>query len=310
LLAALRHFDPETARAYVASIKWPNGPVCPKCGSVNVGTIKGRGTFQCREKGCRKQFSLISGTIFEATHLRLDQWCAAVWMIVNCRNGVSSCEIARAVGCKQQSAWHLLHRIRHVVHEDHELTDKLVGIIESDSAFLGGLLKFMSPARKRRAKAKGRQYGNKSVVHALRERRSGTVRAGVVPGNQKDAIVDLIIKNVRRGSFLYTDASNVYDWARTPACSWRHADVDHSAEQYVKGPVHVNGCENFFNCLRRTVKGTYVHVDHEHLGAYVDEQVYRFNNRKDTDWERFDAAMRKIVGKRLMYKVLTDGATR
>src|SRR5690606_32774735 len=114
LLAAMRHFDPDTARRYVESIKWPGGACCPQCGSVNVGEIKSRARYQCREKGCRKQFSLYTGTIFEGTHLRLDQWVAGVWMIVNCRNGISSCEIARTIGCKQQSAWHLLHRVRHL----------------------------------------------------------------------------------------------------------------------------------------------------------------------------------------------------
>ena len=103
LMEAVRHFTPEVADAYVASIKWPEGPVCPKCGSIRVGKIKSRNRHQCREKECRHQFSLIADTIFAGTHMRLDQWLAGVWMVVNCKNGVSSCELARALGCKQQS---------------------------------------------------------------------------------------------------------------------------------------------------------------------------------------------------------------
>src|SRR5215470_5928402 len=110
-MAAVRYFTPERATEYVKSIKWPHGPVCPKCGSVNVGEIKSRARFQCREKECRAQFSLTTGTIMEASHMPLEKWIMAVWMIANCRNGVSSCEIARTIGCKQQSAWHLLHRV-------------------------------------------------------------------------------------------------------------------------------------------------------------------------------------------------------
>jgi transposase-like protein len=302
LMAAVRHFDPETASRYIEGIKWPDGPVCPECGSVNVGRIKSRNRHQCREKGCRRQFSLLTGTIMEGTHLSLDKWVAAVWMIVNCRNGVSSCEIARTIGCKQQSAWHLLHRVRHVLAQD---AANFTGVCESDETFVGGLVKFMSRERRARAKARGRH--GKTVVHAVKERRSGMVRAEVIPAAQTVYVRDAVMEKVKPGSRLYTDEGRIYDWAGD---SWyTHRSVNHQ-ERYVDGDVHTNGCENFFNCLRRACKGTYIKPTPEHLGAYVDEAVFRFNVRTLTEWERFEAAMKRIVGKRLTYAALTDGAVR
>lgn len=308
LLEAMRHFDPHTAYDYVASIKWPGGPVCPKCGSVNVGHIASRNRHQCREKGCRAQFSLTTGTIMEATHLRLDQWLAAVWMIANCRNGVSSCEIARTIGCKQQSAWHLLHRIRHLMQQ--ERTGKLgfnAGVIESDTTYIGGEFKFMSYERKERAAKSDRPF-DKSVVHAMRDRRTGNIRASVVPNPPRNFIRKEIMENVATSARVYTDSARSYRWL--PQEGYRHQHVNHNALEYVRGTVHVNGCENFFNTLRRGLGGTYIATRPEHLHAYVDEQVYRFNVRNLSEWERFDKVMQMVVGKRLTYASLTDGATR
>lgn len=308
LLEAMRHFDPETARAYVASIKWPTGePVCPKCGSINVGTIKSRnGMKQCREKECRLQFSLTKGTVFESSHLRLDQWCVGVWMIVNCRNGVSSCEIARHIGCKQQSAWHLLHRVRYLLQQDDAKMGAQRGEVETDSTYIGGLLKFMSYDRQQKAKARG-NWG-KTIVHAVKERRTGSVRARILTDEIKHPSRDFIGDNVEPGAMVYTDAAKEYRWL--DGSCYEHESVNHTNREYVRGRCHTNGLESFFNCLRRGLKGTYIAASPEHLQAYVDEQVWRYNNRADTDWQRFEAAMRLIVGKRLTYEALTDGAVR
>jgi transposase-like protein/IS1 family transposase len=300
-MAAVRYFDAEKAAAYVSSIKWPNGPVCEKCGSVNVGYISSRARYQCREKGCRKQFSLTTGTIFESTHLPLEKWCVAVWMILNCRNGVSSCEIARTIGCKQQSAWHVLHRVRAIIAQCHD--GKLSGTIEADATVVGGLLKNMH--EKKRATIGKR--ANKTIVHAVRERESGQIRANVIGDESTDTLRAMIAANVEPGSRLTTDAWPAYRRLRD---TFDHDYVSHMDGEYVRGDVHTNGCENFFNCLRRALKGTYIKATPKHLDAYVNEAVYRFNIRRDSEWERFDGAMRRIVGKRLTYSELTDGATR
>jgi transposase-like protein len=311
LLAAARYFDAEKSAAYIASIKWPGGPCCPKCGSVNVGEIKSRARFQCREKQCRKQFSLITGTIMESSHLRLEQWVLAVWMIVNCRNGVSSCEIARHVGCKQQSAWHLLHRVRHVLQQDH--SEPMRGVVEADETYIGGLLEYMHADKRREKRKSG--YGKTAVLGML-NKTTGEVRAHPITHRDDTWVRPSIEKNVAPGSELHTDCGTAFRSWTLPR--YNHHTVNHSAGQYVKRvqgergitKVTTNGLEGFFNCLRRGLKGTYIRPTAEHLAAYVDEQVWRFNVRTLTEWERFDKAMRLIVGKRLTYSELTDGAVR
>ncbi len=287
-------------------IKWPDGPCCPQCGSVNVGYIQSRRRHQCREKGCRKQFSVLTGTIFEGTHLRLDQWVVAVWMIVNCRNGVSSCEIARTIGCKQQSAWHLLHRVRYCLQQDG---DRFTGTVEADATFVGGIVKNMNLTRRRQIQRRGPRT-NKTIVHAVRERASGQVRADVIADESGETLREVISRRVEPRTYLHTDASPSYGWASKPFSEYPRSSVNHAREEYVRDNVHVNGCENFFNCLRRAVKGTYIRPTPDHLASYVDEAVFRFNIRKYSEWERFEAAMRLVVGKRLTYSELTDGATR
>lgn len=306
LIQAVRYFDPETAELYLKSIKWPDGPCCPQCGSVSVGSIKSRRRYQCREKGCRKQFSVLTGTIFEGTHLGLDKWVVAIWMIVNCRNGVSSCEIARTIGCKQQSAWHLLHRVRHCLQQ---ASDRLSGTVEADATYVGGIVKNMNKTRRREVRSRG-AWSNKTTVHAVRERASGQVRADVIGDETGETIRGVISRRVEPRSYLHTDASPSYGWASRPFSEYPRSAVNHARDEYVRDNVHVNGCENFFNCLRRAVKGTYVRPAPEHLGAYVDEAVFRFNVRNETEWDRFDAAMRLAVGKRLTYSKLTGGAIR
>jgi transposase-like protein len=302
----MRFYTPEAAESYVRAIKWPTGPECPRCGSTNVGTVKARRVCQCREKGCRKQFSLTTDTIREGTHLRLDQWCLAVWMIVNCRNGVSSCEIARAIDCKQQSAWHLLHRVRHVMEQtDEGMMGTKTGTVEADWTYVGGMVGHMSHARRERAKK--RPYWGKAIVHAMKDRRSGTVRASVMPDASRHPIKAEFGDHLAPGARLYTDESWSYGWT---GWDYQHKTVNHSQEEYVRGEVHVNGCENWFKCLRMGLKGTYVRATPEHLQAYVDESVFRFNHRKEGEWTRFDAVMRRIVGRRLTYSTLTDGAVR
>jgi hypothetical protein len=243
----------------------------------------------------------------EGTHLRLDQWCVAVWMIVCCRNGVSSCEIARTIGCKQQSAWHLLHRVRHVIGQSPDVMMGANGaVVEADWTYVGGVLDKMNRARRERVKEAG-HWKSKTVVHAMRERRTGTIRAKVIPRPTKNEVRAEFNDHLAPGARIYTDESWSYEWA---GFKYQHDTVNHSHEQYVKGTVHTNGCENFFKCLRMGLKGTYIKATPEHLQAYVDETTFRFNHKNDGEWQRFEAAMKQIVGKRLTYSNLTDGAVR
>lgn len=307
LMDAVRHFTPDVADAYVASIKWPVDVCCARCGSLNVVRLRTRRVWQCREKGCRKQSTLLTGTILEGSHLRTDQWVLAIWQISNCKNGISSYELARAIGCKQQSAWHLLHRVRHLYQQNFAgQFGTQRGAVEADSTFVGGRLKWMSYERAEAAKARGNQ--GKTQVHAIKDRRSSTVRATVTPEGVKHYAKSFLWENVHPSARVYTDEGREYDFCEYAFSS--HKTVNHSALEYGRGPAHVNGLECYFNCLRRALKGTYIQVDPEHLQAYVDEATYRFNLRRLTDWERFEYAMKQIVGKRLTYLELTGGAKR
>lgn len=303
LLAACRFFDVEKSAELVASVKWPSGACCPDCGSVNVGKIVSRAKWQCREKGCRRQFSLITDTIMEASHLRLDQWVMAVWMIANCRNGVSSCEIARHIGCKQQSAWHLLHRVRHLLQPVNDAPFR--GTVEVDETFVSGALKWMSEERRQRALQHG--HKGKTIVFGMYERLTGQVRAAVIPAATLKIVREQMLGNIEPGAEVHSDSARIYDWSDE---HFEHQSVNHGKGEYVRGNVTINALEGFFNCLRRGLKGTYIAASPEHLTAYVNEQVWRFNNRKLSEWDRFKSVMSLIVGKRLEYSTLTDGCTR
>ena len=182
----------------------------------------------------------------------------------------------------------------------------LTGIVEADSTLVGGLLKNMPHERRARLKSRNPRAG-KTIVHALRERRTGNIRAGIILGETHVELRELIEENVEPGSCLHTDSSHAYKGMKL---DYIHHSVNHTRGEYVRDDVHVNGCECFFNTLRRGLKGTYIHASPEHLTAYVDEAVYRFNVRSETEWERFNRAMHLIVGKRLTYKDLTGGAIR
>jgi transposase-like protein len=286
----------------MVQIKWPDGKiVCPKCGSEHVGEIKSRRMFQCKNKECRKQFSTKVGTIFEDSPLGLDKWFVAVWCIVNAKNGISSHELARALGITQKSAWHMLHRIRLAMQT--KSFRKLDGEVESDETMIGGLYANMHK-KKRLAKPQGTGPSGKTIVQGLLER-GGEVRAKVVPNQKKATLQSTVRANVYRGSSLFTDSSSSYTGL---ADEYLHAVVDH-AVCYVEGRVHTNGLENFWSLLKRSLAGTYVAVAPQHLDRYLDEQTFRFNKRNGNDKSRFIEAMHSVVGKRLMYKELIGAAT-
>jgi transposase-like protein len=302
LIEAVRYFsDLGVCHAYMVKIKWPDGTICcPQCGATNVGTIASRRMFQCKNKECRKQFSAKVGTIFEDSPLGLDKWFVAVWSITNAKNGISSCELARAIGVTQKSAWHMLHRIRLAMSSGS--FQKISGICEADETFVGGKLgnKHSNKKPKRSAGIQG-----KAVVTGLLERgqdgkpsqMQATTIENTVGINAQSMIRDL----VQPGSIVMTDTGTGF---RSLGHAYIHFMVNHDVE-YAKGSIHVNGAENFWSLLKRALKGTYVAVDPVHLGAYVDEQTFRFNNRKETDGERFARVMMMVKGKRLTYSDLT-----
>jgi transposase-like protein len=299
LMEAIRYFaDLDVCHRYMVSIRWPDGAAkCPKCGGSNVGEIATRRMFQCKDRGCRKQFSTKVGTIFEDSPLGLDKWFVAVWSIANCKNGISSHELARALGITQKSAWFMLHRVRAAMKT--KSFRKITGVIESDETFIGGKAKNMHKSRK--AKRMGRGWIGKQIVHGLLER-GKDVRVKIVPNTKRPTMLSSVREHVEPGASVYTDALASYVGLEV---DFVHRMIDH-AKEYVRGAVHTNGLENFWSLLKRSIRGSYVWVSPEHLQAYLDEQAFRFNCRKSTDGERFRRVLRTVVGRRLSLAELTS----
>jgi transposase-like protein len=288
--------NPENAFAAAVALRWPNGVTCPRCGSKEHSFISTRKLWFC--KGCRKQFTVKVGSIFEDSPLGMDKWMMAAWMISNCKNGVSSCEIARDLGITQKSAWFMNHRIRFAMQSGS--FNKLSGEIEADETFIGGKARNMHVGKRQR-RITGTGTKDKTAVMGILER-GGKVRAMVVPSTKRKTLQAEVKKHVEAGSALYTDALLSYDGL---ASDYAHQVIDH-AVAYVDGQIHTNGLENFWSLLKRGISGTYVSVEPFHLFRYLDEQAYRYNNRKDmNDVERFTEVMGNAAGRRLTWKHLT-----
>lgn len=303
LIEAVKHFaDPQVCHAYMVKIKWPSGTItCPKCTCDKVGYIVSRCKFQCKAKDCRAQFSVKTGTIFEDSPLGLDKWFVAVWCVVNAQNGVSSYEIHRALGVTQKTAWFMDHRIRLAMQTG--TFRKLRDVVESDETYIGGAAANMHKA-KREKRIQGRGGVGKTIVHGLLQRSSedapSQVSANIVPNTDQVTLMGEMLRKVERETVVCTDAAlsyaNIADW-------YIHYVIDHSVK-YVAGLVHTNGLENFWSLVKRMIRGTYVHVAPFHLQAYLDEEVWRFNFRKLNDGQRFNEAMKGVVGKRITYRLL------
>jgi hypothetical protein len=290
LVEAIRHFsDPDVTLNTMIELRWPDGVCCPTCGRVDVRFIKTRRMWECKEVHAKKQFSAKIGTILEDSPLSLDKWFVIIWMIANCKNGVSSYEVHRAIGVTQKSAWFMLHRIRLAMQAGSLM--KAEGTVEADETFIGGLAKNMHKGRCERA-IKGTGSAGKTAVMGILERKgkndTSRVRARIVHSLDHATLQREVRDVVAPGSTVNTDA-----WASYKGLSenFRHEVVDHAVE-YVRGQVHTNGIENFWSLVKRTIKGTYVSVKPFHLSRYLDEQVFRFNARK-------------VTGIRLTYNELT-----
>ena len=295
--AILYFSDPKNCYDYIVPRRWPDGVTCPTCGNKKVSFLQKQNKWQCSKRHAKRQFSLKTGTIFEDSALGLDKWLAAMWMLVNCKNGISSYEIARDLGITQKSAWHMMHRIRMAVHAGS--FEKLAGEVEVDETFIGGKARNMR-ASKRERRITGTGPKDKVAVMGILER-GGKVRTMVVPSRKKKVLQGEVKKHVEAGSALYSDALLSYEGL---AGEYAHEVIDH-AVKYVDGQVHTNGLENYWSLLKRSISGTYVSVEPYHLFRYLDEQAYRFNNRELKDSERFDAAVRGVVGKRVTWNQVT-----
>ena len=303
LVEAINHFsNPERALAYMSSIRWPDGEViCPRCQSKSVTFLENANVWKCRGKHPKQKFSIKVGTIMEDSPIALTKWLPAMWMMVNCKNGISSYEVARALGVTQKTAWFMLHRLRLATQTG--TFEKFSGKVEADETFIGGLARNMH-RDKRGKKIRGTGGSGKAIVMGMLERgtiaKHSKVRATVVPSNSCAELQAKIWQHVELGSELYTDALKSY---RGLQSEYVHQVVDHAVE-YVRGNVHTNTIENFWSLLKRGLKGTYVSVEPFHLFRYLDEQSFRYNTRKTNDADRFAIALASVSGRRLTYRQL------
>jgi len=316
LQQAIQFFgDYENCRQFMIAVRWADGKVrCPYCDSEHVTYLEKARLYRCYEKHPKQKFSLKIGTVFEDSPVPLEKWLPATWLLANCKIGISSYEIASDIGVTQKSAWFMMHRIRLAMQTG--TFAKMGGPgseIESDETFVGGKAKNMSAKRRAQFKiARDASMGdaalvNKTAVWGVLDREQRKVRATVVPKVNRASLQTAVLDQVAPGSTIYTDEAKVY---RSLPKEYTHEFVNH-VERYVNGQVHTNGLENFWGLLKRGLNGTYVAVEPFHLHRYLDEQMFRYNNRKDesgrklTAAERFGLVLSQIVGKRLTFAEVT-----
>jgi transposase-like protein len=324
LQQAIKHFaDPENCRQFMVFMRWPDGVArCPYCDATKLTWMAKANQYRCYGEHPKQKFSLKVGTIFEDSPIKLDKWLPAAWLICNAKNGISSYEIHRALGVTQKTAWFMMHRIRlAMVTKSFMKLGGGGGPVEVDEAYIGGApgnkhkskrkLETVTPdypwASERKLHPHAGRGTEKIAVFGMLDREARKVRAEIVPNVKREVLLNAILENVQPGGKVYSDAYPAYKSLKD--LEFVHEAVNH-VKEYVRGEVHTNGIENFWSLLKRGLKGTYVSVEPFHLDRYIQEQVFRFNNRatKDNpldDSDRFMLAMSQIVGKRLTYAELT-----
>jgi transposase-like protein len=300
--------DEESARKVLEGLRWPNGPVCHHCGeSERRYETKRAGRYRCGNPKCRKDYTVMTGTVMERSHVPLHKWLEAFAIICESKKGVSSHELHRHLKITYRAAWFLSHRVREAMREGGLDVPMLGGrgeIVEADETYFGEVEKPRSKTTKGRPFTKSGRPGpsNKRAVLSLVERH-GKVRSFHVPTMNKDAVREIVTSNIRRESRLHTDESRLYE--HTGNLFKTHETVKHSAKEYARGDVHTNSAEGYFSIFKRGMRGVYQHCSEKHLHRYLAEFYFRYNNRIAlgvNDGERAAIAIKGIEGKRLTYR--------
>jgi transposase-like protein len=300
LREALVYFnDFENCQRFMIELRWTDGIVrCPTCGSEQVTYLPSGRVWRCATRHPLRKFSLKVGTILEDSPIGLEKWLPATWLIANAKNGISSWELHRALGVTQKTAWFMLQRIRLAMQ--NQSLEKIVGEFEVDESFIGGSARFMHKDKKAKITGTGGTGGGKAVVMGLLDRKTKKVRLRHVADTSGPTLQGVVREYVQGGSYIFSDAWRSYNGL---SADYVHQVIDH-AESYVEGNVHTNGIENFWALLKRCLKGTYIAVEPFHLFRYLDEEAFRFNERKEDDATRFVKVASSIVGRRLTYEKL------
>jgi transposase-like protein len=289
----LAKLNPEQAREHLEKLRWPNGVACPHCGDMEVYTLTGKatskepvrkGVYKC--KGCRKQFTVTVGTLFEGSHIPLNKWLMAVSLMCSSKKGISAHQLHRMLGLTYKSAWFMAHRIRYAMKQDTR--EQLTGIIEVDETYIGG---------KRHGK-QGRGTSKIPVVALVQ--RDGVVRSRPMLRLTGKNLKGFVSENVHKDAVIFTDDFRSYRGLNKRFKE--HSVVKHSMKEYVRGNVHTNTIEGYFGLLKRGINGVFHHVSAKHLHRYLNEFDFRYNFRKIKDSERVCSAFAGIEGKRMLYR--------
>ena len=292
--------DDATAEAWFAETRWPNGPACPHCGSTHVlsGAKHATMPYRCREKGCRKRFSLKTGTVMEASNIGYRKWAIAIYLALTNLKSISSMKLHRDLKISQKSAWHMAHRLRRAFAES---SGSFTGPVEVDEVYMGGVRKNMSNA-KRKALAEagvGRGAVGKTAVVGVKDRATRQVRAKVVESTDKPTLQRFVYEHTVPGATVYSDESAVYE-----GMHFHHEAVKHSVSEYVRGMAHINGIESFWATLRRAHKGVFHKLSPKHLDRYVQEFAGKHNLRDADTVDQMRGLVERMDGKRLRYEDL------
>jgi transposase-like protein len=293
---AAKHFhDEEAARAWFEAARWPTGAYCPKCGSLEPYKTKKAGVYRCSEKTCRKDFTVMTGSVMERSHAKLTQWAMGFWLAASSKKGFSAHQLHRALGCQYNTAWFMHHRIMEAMRQGGLETPPMGGsgeVVEADETYFG---------RKKGVAVKhGGGHHKMAIVSLLH--RGGKVRSFHIPRADKATVARIVTDNIHHESRLHTDESRLYHGA--DGFFSLHETVNHNAKEYARGDVTTNSVEGFFSIFKRGMKGTYQHCSEKHLHRYLAEFDFRYNHREALgidDETRTVAAIRAGEGKRLTY---------
>lgn len=282
------------ARQYLEEIRWSNGIKCPHCGNDKCYKLEAQkdskkpvrdGVYKCSD--CRKQFSVTVGTIFEGSHIPLNKWLIAIYLMCSSKKGVSSNQLHRMLGITYKSAWFMAHRIRYAMEQSG--IDKISGIIEVDETYIGG----------KHSGKRGRGSENKAIVVSLVQR-NGIVRSKKFDNLTAKNLKQYIIDNVEKESIIITDEFRSYRGLNKEFV--KHEVVNHGKKEYVRGEVYTNTAEGYFGLLKRGVNGTFHHISKKHLHRYLSEFDFRYNLRKLNDSEIAPILINGFEKKRMNYR--------